>query len=979
MSEQAHRERERVASSGRVTAAYQAYPPNAVAGLERALKAGVRGEVDFSGGARALFATDASNYRQVPIGVVTPRDEADLVAAVAACCAHDAPVLLRGGGTALAGQSCNVAVVIDCSRWLDRVLDLDPKRRTARVQPGCVLDTLRDQAETHGLTFAPDPATHDHNTLGGMLGNNSCGAHSIMSGRTSDNVHRMDVLTYDGLRLDVGPTSDAELRAIIAAGGRRGEIYRKLAALRDKYGELVRKRFPKIPRRVSGFENLDALLPESDFNVARALVGTEGTCVAVLGATLQLVPSPPRRALAVLAFDDIFSAADAVPRVLEFGPIACEGMDDLLYGFVKTKHLHERGLQSFPEGRGWLLVEFGGDSLDEAAEKARRAIAAFGGRGRLVRDEHEQEEIWAVREAALGATAFVPDRPDTWEGWEDSAVHRENLGAYLRDLKALMHRHGYEAAFYGHFGDGLLHCRVNFDLGSEQGIANWSRFMREAADLAVRYDGSLSGEHGDGQARGELLERMYGPELIECFREFKTIWDPRNRMNPGKVVDPFPVTSNLRVGPSYEPPQVETHFRYPDDDGSFARATMRCVGVGKCRRLDVKDEVMCPSFLVTRDEKHSTRGRAHLLFEMLRGETLPEQWESDAVEEALSLCLACKGCKKDCPVEVDMATLKAEFRARYYARKLRPPEAYSMGFIYWWSRAAAIAPQAANAMLTAPGVAQLIKRAAGLAQDRRLPRYANRSFRDAFKRLPRPSTVGERVVLWPDTFNNFFRPQTALNAVEVLQRAGYEVVLPARSLCCGRPLYDWGFLRTAKRLWRKTLNTLRAEIEAGTPLIGLEPSCLAAFKDELPNLFPDNALARRLSENAVYFADFVEAHQDRFPAFAQGGEALLQVHCNHHAIIGAEGETRLLKAMQLDVRRPPAGCCGMAGAFGFSRHTADLSRQIAGRILTPAVREASEEVEILADGFSCREQIEQETGRETLHIADLLASRLPQS
>ena len=602
------------APNGRIVNAESVTDLTQFRALRDALAKSVEGEVRFDAGSRALYATDASNYRQVPIGVVVPRTIQDVIKTFELCHRFGAPVVPRGGGTSLAGQGCNVAVLVDFSKYLHRIISIDAVNRLARVEPGCVLDHLRDAAEEHGLTFGPDPATHDHNTLGGMLGNNSCGVHSVMAGRTSDNVECLDILTYDGERMTVGPTSDAELRDILDAGGRRAEIYRALDDFRHKYADLIRRRLPDIPRRVSGYENLDELLPEAGFNVARALVGTEATCVNILQAELNLVHSPPERVLAIIGFEDVFAAADAAPEVLKFKPIAIEGMDDLLVDFITRKHLHPDDLKVLPKGSGWLVVEFGADSEDEAAERAQEAVDDFKGRGndaKVMREMAQQKKIWEVREAALAATAHVPNWPEAHPGWEDSAVSRENLGDYLREFKKLLHHHGYEASLYGHFGDGLVHCRIDFDLATEKGLNNWRNFLDQAADLVVRYGGTLSGEHGDGQARAELLEKMYGPELVQAFREFKAIWDPDNKMNPGKIVDPYPIVSNLRIGPEYTPIEFGGHFAYADDGGSFTQATRRCVGVGKCRRRGSDDGVMCPSYMATGEEKYSnSRPRA---------------------------------------------------------------------------------------------------------------------------------------------------------------------------------------------------------------------------------------------------------------------------------------------------------------------------------------------------------------------------------
>src|SRR5947209_13969206 len=562
----------KAATTDRESAEFVDYPERKAAALARALSRAIAGEVRFSAGDRALYSTDGSNYRQVPIGVVVPKSVEDVVATMALCREHEAPFLSRGGGTSLAGQCCNTTIVVDYSKYLNHILSIDPDTRTAWVEPGCVLDDLRDAAENYHLTFGPDPSTHDHNTLGGMIGNNSCGVHSVMAGRTAENVRELDILTYEGLRLRVGPTSEDELRAIMAAGGRHGEIYRRLDQLRRRYADLIRARYPQIPRRVSGY-NLDELLPEKGFNVARALVGSEGTCVAVLKAGLRLVHSPPERVLVVMGFSDIFAAGDAVPLVRSYWPLGLEGMDQRLVDHMRAKHLHESGIGALPEGCGWLIAEFGGDSEEEAVTRAealigglkreRHAVSA-----RLIRDAKAQKRIWEVRKAGLGATAFVPGHPDTWEGWEDSAVPPDRVGDYLRELDKLAKRYGYESALYGHFGDGCIHCRWNFGLRTEAGVAKWREFLGEATDLVVRFGGSISGEHGDGQSKAELLGKMYGPELLQAFRDFKAIWDPAGMMNPGKIVDPYPITSNLRLGPSYQPPQLETHFKFPDDNGN---------------------------------------------------------------------------------------------------------------------------------------------------------------------------------------------------------------------------------------------------------------------------------------------------------------------------------------------------------------------------------------------------------------------------
>jgi FAD/FMN-containing dehydrogenase/Fe-S oxidoreductase len=945
--------------------------------LATALRGSVRGEVRFDAGSRGAYATDASNYRQVPIGVVLPRDADDVVAAVAACREHGAPVLARGGGTSLAGQGCNVAVVLDFSKYMRRVLELDPDRRRARVEPGIYRDDLDRAAAAHGLTFGPDPATHDHCAVGGMIGNNACGAHAQMAGRTAENVEQLEVLTYDGLRLRVGPTRPEELERIVAAGGRRGEIYGALRELRDRYAGEIRRRFPEIPRRVSGY-CLEQLLPENGFNVARALVGSESTCALVLEASCRLLERPKAKVLVVLGWPDVYQAADNVPEALQFDPIALEGLDDVLVDHMKRKGLHPKDLPLLPEGGGWLMVELGADSTDEADQRARRLMDAFrdGDHApsmKLFDDPAEERILWEIREAGLGATALVPEEPLTWEGWEDSAVPPDRLGAYLRDLRALFDRYGYSGAFYGHFGQGCLHTRIDFDLETAAGISRWRSFLDDAADLVVGHGGSFSGEHGDGQSRAELLPKLYGPDLVRAFGEFKAIWDPGNKLNPGKVVHPYPITSNLRLGVDYRPRQVATEFAYPEDGNDFSRAALRCVGVGKCRHGS--GGVMCPSYMVTREEEHSTRGRARLLYEMLQDGPVSGGWRSKAVHDALDLCLACKGCKTDCPVNVDMATYKAEFLSHYYKGRLRPRSAYAIGLIWWAARLACKLPWAANLVTQTPGLRALAKRAAGVAPQRRLPRFAAEPFTSWFRRRG-PVHAGEdrpRVLLWPDTFNNYFHPETARAAVGVLEAAGFEVTIPGRPLCCGRPLYDYGMLHLARRLLRQVLDGLRPQIRAGIPLVGIEPSCLATFRDELRRMLPDDEDAKRLAQQSFTLAELLDRHAPSFQVPRLRAKALVQRHCHQYAVMGFEADRKLLERMGLEVEVLDSGCCGMAGSFGFEAGDHyDVSLKEGERVLLPRVREAGTDTLVVADGFSCRTQIQQGAGRRGLHLAEVL-------
>jgi FAD/FMN-containing dehydrogenase/Fe-S oxidoreductase len=933
--------------------------------LEHDLRKAVEGEVRFSAGDRALYSATGANYRQLPLGVVIPRTVDDVVASVTACREHGAPLLSRGGGTGLAGQTTNVAVVIDFSKYLNRIVEIDPERKLARVEPGLILDHLRHKAEhDHGLTFGPDPSTHEYCTFGGMIASNSCGVHSVMAQfygpgpRTSDNVHELDVLLYDGRRLTLRE----------GTSGDEG-IDTKLTALRDRVGDQVRERYPDIPRRVSGY-NLDDLLPEKGFHVARALAGTESTCVTYLGATLHLLDSPAARSLLVLGYESAADAGDHVMDVLEHKPLGLEGVDETLLSHMTMLGRHRRDLSLIPDGRGWLLVEFGGDTKGEADERAQALMGrlkvgknALTGM-KLYDDRPAERHVWAVREGGLGATAFLPGRPDAYEGWEDSAVPPERVGDYLRELGKLAAKFGYRSAMYGHYGQGCIHARWNFDLRTAEGIRTYRRFVDEGADLVLSMGGTLSGEHGDGQSRAELLPKMFGDELVGAFREFKSIFDPDWKMNPGKVIDPYPITENLRLGTDYNPPNVKTHFAHRADNGSFAHATTRCVGVGKCRHTE--GGVMCPSFMVTREEKHSTRGRAHLLWEMLNGEEL-DLWRDKEVFEALDLCLACKGCTNDCPVNVDLPTLKAEFLSHYYQGRRRPRTAYAFGLIDQAARVASKAPGLVNLVTRT----RLAKLAMGVSLKREIPEFASPTFKKRLARRPERNGGGSRVILWADTFTNSFHPEVGLAGVEALEDAGYHVVVPQLHLCCGRPLYDYGMLGLARRYAERVVSHLREDIRAGTPVVGVEPSCIAVFKDELPKLLAFDEDVLRLSKQAFHLSEFL-AREDYEPPQLRG-KALLHGHCHHRATGGISSEKELLEKMGLDVEELDSGCCGMAGGWGYEPGHYDVSIACGERVLLPKVREAAAETLVVADGFSCRSQIEQtQTGREALHVAQVL-------
>lgn len=945
--------------------------PEALAALADDLGRELAGEVRRDAGSRLLYAYDASNHRRIPVAVAFPRDADDVEAALAVCRRHGAPLLARGAGTSLAGQGVTPGVVLDFSRHMHRVLDVDPEAKTARVEPGAVLDRLQDAAGVHGLAFGPDPSTHAVCTLGGMLGNNACGVHSVRWGRTSDNVHEMEVLTRSGARFRVGATPPADYVRIVGRDGEKGEIYRRLQALAEDCGDRVRAGYPKIPRRVSGY-NLDELLPENGFHVARALVGSEGTCATILEATVRLVDRPPARVVLLLAWPDLADAADRVPEILDAGGprvTGLEGLDGYLVASENVRRNVPRAVSLFPQGDGHLLVEVSGDSREQAAETARRLLERFdSARGRVLEASEDQRAAWRVREEALGSLSRHPELGDSRPGFEDSAVAPERLGDYLRAFRGLLDRHDLSAALYGHFGDGCVHAKMPFDLTSRPGIARYRAFMEEATDLVKAHGGVLSGEHGDGQARGELLERLYGPGLVRDMERFRAIWDPEEKMNPGAVVHPRPLDADLRYPDPETVADPATVFRFPEDDGSFARAVSRCVGVGKCRQAS--GGVMCPSYRVTKDETHVTRGRARLLGEMLRGDEaiLSGGFRNRQVKEALDLCLSCKACKRECPAGVDVATYKAEFQHQHYKRRLRPRSAYVFGLLPWWVRLATAVPAlvpAVNALMRGPAAA-MVKAVAGVAPERDLPAFAQRTFRRWFTSRPEPAGGRRPVVLFPDTLTDVFQPSVGRAVTEALEEAGFWVRLPSKVLCCGRPLYDVGMLKLARRRLRRVMDALAPEIAAGVPVVVPEPSCAAVFRDELGNLYPDEPAARSLAELVVTPSELFLREGWEPPR--RQGRALLHVHCHERAVLTAEADRRYLEARGLDVEVLDAGCCGLAGSFGFEAGDKyRVSMDCAEQALLPAIRDAGEDTLLVSGGFSCREQIRHGTGRTAVH------------
>jgi FAD/FMN-containing dehydrogenase/Fe-S oxidoreductase len=967
-----------------------------VTGLRRELRRTVEGEVRFDRGSIAMYANDASNFHQVPLGVVVPKTLDDIVATHRACAQFGAPVLNRGGGTSLSGETVNYAVVIDNSKYLDRIGETDVRNRLVTCEPGAINEDVNRSTGKQNLVFGPDPSSHSRCTIGGNIGNNSCGIHSVQSQlygpgpRTSDNVEALEIVTYEGERFWVGVNEEERLDEIIAAGGRRGEIYAQLRDLRDKYAEDIRAGYPSVtelPRRVSGY-NLDELLPEKGFNVARALVGTESTCVTVLQATLKLTPGLFQRTLVTVAFPSAADAGDFVPKIFDnWRPIGLEGLDRLLIQDQQLKSIHPSDIEELPQNENagaWLLVQFGADSTDVSVQQANDFAAWLTDahdidpdRVTVTKSKQEggySQDLWEIRESGLGSSAFPPDGRDHWPGWEDSAVPPARIGDYLRDLAALYDKHGLRGALYGHFGQGCIHSRISFDLYTAKGVRTYRAFLEEAADLVASYGGSMSGEHGDGQQRAELLEKQYGPRLIQAMRDFKRIWDPTWSMNPGKVVDPYRFDEDLKLGVDYNPPRHPVKFAYQEDGGDFAHAALRCVGIGKCR-VPHAETTMCPSYQVTKEEKHSTRGRARLLFEMLRGEVITDGWQSREVYDALDLCLSCKGCSNDCPVNVDMPTYKSEFLYHHFqsARRWRPRYAYAFGFIDKWSRLASLVPELANFATQTPGLRRIAQLAAGIDEHRPLPTFAPMTLQSWFRnRGGTANPNGRPVVLFPDTFNNHLHTQVGVACVEALEAAGWQVIMPEGHVCCGRPLYDYGFLDQAETYLHRVLDQLREHIRAGTPIVGMEPSCLAVFKDELPKILPHDDDASRLRQNAYHFGEFFTAFGIEPPKLA--GAAMLWGHCHHRATGGVDTEQQVLEQMGLDTDSVQGGCCGLAGSWGFEDGKWQISMDCGEQAYLPAARAASSDTVIVANGFSCQTQLQHAPGtdREAMHLGQVL-------
>jgi FAD/FMN-containing dehydrogenase/Fe-S oxidoreductase len=992
-----------------VTTTADVQPAEVAAALR---KAGLS-ETDTAVRRRAEYSSDASNYRVVPRVVAFPRSTDEIIAALEACRDLGVPVVARGAGTSIAGNAISTGVVLDTSRHLGRVVAVDPEQRTAAVEPGTVLDTITRAAAPHGLRFGPDPSTHSRATIGGAIGNNACGSRALRYGRSADNVVTLDVVTGSGLRFTAArhgndaaapgragaPGAAGVPSAAGAAADGAAALLEGLRALAGRNLGVIRTEFGRFTRQVSGY-SAEHLLPENGFDVAKFLSGTEGTLALTLGATVRLVDAPRATALAVLGYPDMPAAAEAVPGLLPHLPVALEGLDSRMVDVFRARR-GSAAVPGLPRGGGWLFAETAGETAADAAAAARRLVADGACLDSAVITGPQAAALWRIREDGAGLGGRTPAGAPAWPGWEDSAVPPASLGPYLREFESLMAAHGVDGLLYGHFGDGCVHVRINFPLRDRPQVLR--SFTEEAAKLAASYGGSASGEHGDGRARGELLPLMYSAEAIGLMRGVKQLFDPGNLLNPGVIVDPAPLDADLRV-PVARPLRRGLGFAYPHDAGDFTAAVHRCTGVGKCRAdTTASGGVMCPSYLATRDEKDSTRGRARVLQELANG-SLVSGWDAPAVAEALDLCLSCKGCSVDCPAGVDMATYKAEALYQRYRRRLRPASHYSLG---WLPRFAGLTARSAwlarlsNAALGVPALSALVKRLGGIDRRRGLPRFAPQSFRRWFagraatqasgaagaglpdSGAPRAGVAasgapGARkpVLLWVDTFTNAFAPQVGQAAVKVLEAAGYEVRVTGQQVCCGLTWISTGQLDGARRQLRKTLRALRPALDAGIPVVGLEPSCAAALRSDAAELLPGDKRAAALGGAVRTLAELLTATDGWTPPDLSDVTGVAQPHCHQHAVFGWTADSALLRDAGAAVTAV-GGCCGLAGNFGVERGHYDVSVAVAETALLPAVRNAGEGAIVLADGFSCRTQLDQLAGVGGTHLAELLAARLP--
>lgn len=924
-------------------------------------------EVRDDAGTKAMYASDASLYRIPPVAVVRPRHVDEVARTLEIAREHGVPLTSRGGGTSIAGNAIGRGIVLDFSRHLNRVLHVDPEARTAVVEPGTVHAVLQKAALPHGVRFGPDPSSHPRCTIGGMIGNNACGNRALGYGRTSDNVLAMTHLLASGETLTTGYDDGRPF-----AHGADGVV----AALQQTAGrhlQTARTEFDLFGRQLSGY-SVQHVLPER-FDLGQLLVGSEGTLGVLTEATVRLVKDPDHRVVVAIGFEDIVAAGDAAPTVVTYRPTACEGMDDRLVQVLRSRR-GDSAIPPMPRGGAWLFVEIAGDDRTEVLDRATAlSRAGLGLEAQVIEDPATQARLWRIREDGAGLAGRAPSGRPAWPGLEDAAVPPERLGAYLARFDELVSHHGMTSAPYGHFGDGCMHVRLDYPLDRPDGLTVLRRFLTDAAALVGEFGGSISGEHGDGRARGELLPLMYSPDAIALFGEIKHAFDPTNLLNPGVLVDPDPFDADVRAaGVSY---RKNLAFAYEHDRGDIAEAVHRCTGVGKCRADNsASGGVMCPSYLATREEKDSTRGRARVLQDVVRGAL---DWKDPAVHDALDLCLSCKGCASDCPTGIDMATYKSEALHQTYRRRLRPRSHYTLGWLPRWARLAGRTPRLANLMTRVPGLRRIALLLAGVDHRRSVPAFARTSFRRWFDRSQDASQgavdpARKPVILFVDSFSDAFSPAVAEATVKVLRSAGYEPTLPDAGTCCGLTWITTGQLDAAKRILGRTVTQLAAAARDGVPIVGIEPSCTAVLRSDAIELFGGTehaADARLVAESTRTLAELLAETDGWTPPDLAGQTVIAQPHCHHHAVLGWNADKALLERTGATVTTL-AGCCGLAGNFGVEIGHYDVSVKVAEQNLLPAL-DAAPDALVLADGFSCRTQVADLRERPSVHLAQLLA------
>lgn len=938
---------------------------------------------------RAIYSSDASLYRVPPLAVAFPRSADELAAAYAVAREQGASFTMRGAGTSVAGNAVGPGLVVDTSRHLNRILEIDPQARTARVQPGVIQEQLQRAAAPHGLRFGPDPSTSTRCTIGGMIGNNACGSRSLGYSRTADNVL--------ALRGFFGTTSEFEVRTAEADPVSSAEATALRAIGRDNLAH-IRTQFGRFGRQVSGY-SLEHLLPEHGADVTRFLVGSEGTLGVITEATVRLVPDPKHRRMIALGFGDIVAAGTAPPAVLAHDPTACEGLDARLVDVVRARR-GDAAVPDLPRGGAWLFVEVSGDDLAEVDARAD-ALAADSALGavdsRVVRSAAETAALWRIRADGAGLAGRSPAGEPAWPGWEDAAVPPDRLGDYLRDFDELVNSHGLTSAPFGHFGDGCMHVRLDLPLQRPDARKVLRSFMTDAAQLVGRYGGSLSGEHGDGRARSELLPHMYDETSIALFEAAKRICDPENLLAPGVLVDPAPIDADLRFPAPAAPAGVPSMrarlttrtarpalaLAWAADDGDFGQSVHRCTGVGKCRADNTgAGGVMCPSYQATKEEKDSTRGRARALQEMINGSVVQQDWRAPEVHEALDLCLSCKGCLSDCPTGVDMASMKSEVLHQAYAGRRRPISHYTLGRLPQWLRLARRMPRISRLAMRFGDRVGPAKRLGGVDPRRSIPVIAPASFAQWAAgqglRPYEPNAVDRPALLWVDTFTDEFTPEIGAAMVTVLRDAGYQPVLPPKSVCCGLTLISTGQLDAAKSALQKLVSTLAPAAADGVPIVGVEPSCTAVLRHDLLELLPNDAAASQVARATVTLAELLARTDGWRPRDLSGTRVIAQPHCHHHAVMSWTADEALLTSAGAEVVRI-GGCCGLAGNFGVEQGHYEVSVAVAESNLLPAVRDARPGDVILADGFSCRTQLDDLADTRAIHLAQLLAGATKES